>query len=143
MNLHDVLELIKLRRFEFDAEQRLINKCHVPDDYRRYAKRKLPKAVFDYVDGGSEEEIAMRSNRDSFLRRRLKPQLLRDVSATDLSGELFGQRFELPIGLAPTGYTRMMHPTGEVSSCLAAKAMGVPYALSTMGTTTIEEVAAP
>ncbi|HEY7626816.1 MAG TPA: alpha-hydroxy acid oxidase [Ilumatobacteraceae bacterium] len=142
MNLHEVLELIKLRSFEFDAEQRLISKCHVPDDFRKFAKRKLPKAVFDYVDGGSEEEIAMRSNRDAFLRRRLKPQLLRDVSSTDLTGELFGQPFELPVGLAPTGYTRMMHPTGEVSACLAAKAMGVPYALSTMGTTTVEDVAA-
>ncbi|HSB88064.1 MAG TPA: alpha-hydroxy acid oxidase [Ilumatobacteraceae bacterium] len=142
MNLQEVLELIKLRRFERDPVQRLINKCHAPDDYRRFAKRRLPRAVFDYVDGGSEEEIAMRSNREAFLRRRLKPQLLRDVSETDLTGELFGRPFELPIGLAPTGYTRMMHPTGEVSSCLAAKAMGVPYALSTMATTTIEDVAA-
>lgn len=142
MNLQEVLELIRLRRFELDPVQRVLDKCHLPDDFRRIAKRKLPRAVFDYVDGGSEEELAMRANREAFQRRTLRPQLLRDVSATDLTGKLFGQPFELPIGLAPTGYTRMMHPTGEVSSCLAAKAKGVPYALSTMATTTIEEIAA-
>ena len=142
MNLQEVLELIQLRRFERDPVQRLINRTHMPDDFRAVAKRKLPKAVFDYVEGGAEEEIAIAANRQAFKRRKLNPQLLRDVSVTDLSGELFGHRFKVPLGIAPTGYTRMMHPTGEVSSCLAAKAKGIPYTLSTMGTTTIEEVAA-
>src|SRR4249919_2297486 len=142
MNLQEVLELIQLRRFERDPVQRLINRTHMPDDFRAVAKRKLPKAVFDYVEGGAEEEIAIAANRQAFKRRKLNPQLLRDVSVTDLTGELFGQPFQVPIGIAPTGYTRMMHPTGEVSSCLAAKAKGIPYTLSTMGTTTIEEVAA-
>lgn len=142
MNVDEVRQLIRLRRIELDPTQRILNKCHEPNDFRAIAKRKLPKAVFDYVDGGSEEETAMRANREAFTRRRLKPQLLRDVSDTELGGELFGQKFDLPIGLAPTGYTRMMHPTGEVSSCLAAKEKGIPYALSTMGTTTVEDVAA-
>ena len=142
MNLQEVLELIQLRRFERDPVQRLINRIHMPDDFRAVAKRKLPRAVFDYVDGGADEEIAVAANREAFIRRKLSPQLLRDVSATDLTGELFGHQFQVPLGIAPTGYTRMMHPTGEVSSCLAAKAKGIPYTLSTMGTTTIEEVAA-
>jgi L-lactate dehydrogenase (cytochrome) len=142
MNLHEVLELIQLRRFERDRVQRLLNRSHMPDDFRRVAKRKLPKAVFDYVEGGAEEEIALLANREAFTRRKLNPQLLRDVSVTDLTGELFGHPFQVPIGLAPTGYTRMMHPTGEVSACLAAKEKGIPYTLSTMGTTTIEDVAA-
>ena len=142
MNLQEVLELVQLRRFERDPVQRLLNKTHSVDDFRAVAKRKLPKAVFDYVDGGADEEIALRANREAFQRRKLRPHLLRNVSVTDLSGELFGQSYLTPIGLAPTGYTRMMHPTGEVSSCLAAKAKGVPYVLSTMGTTTIEDVAA-
>jgi L-lactate dehydrogenase (cytochrome) len=142
MNLREVLELVQLRRFERDPVQRLLNRCHSVDDFRAVAKRKLPKAVFDYVDGGADEEIALQGNRDAYTRRKLRPQLLRDVSVTDLSGELLGQPFQVPIGLAPTGYTRMMHPTGEVSSCLAAKAKGIPYVLSTMGTTTIEDVAA-
>ena len=142
MNLHEVLELIQLRRFERDPVQRLLNRCQLVDDFRGHAKRKLPKAVFDYVEGGAEEEIALHANRQAFTRRKLRPHLLRDVSVTDLTGELFGHPFQVPIGLAPTGYTRMMHPTGEVSSCLAAKAKGIPYTLSTMGTTTIEDVAA-
>jgi L-lactate dehydrogenase (cytochrome) len=140
MNLHEVLELIQLRRFERDPVQRLINRTHMPDDYRAVAKRKLPRAVFDYVEGGADEELAVEANRQAFKRRKLSPQLLRDVSVTDLGGEFLGHRFEVPTGLAPTGYTRMMHPTGEVSACLAAKAKGTPYTLSTMGTTTIEEV---
>ena len=142
MNLHEVLELVQLRRFERDPVQRMLNAVVLPDDFRAIAKRRLPKAVFDYVDGGAEEEIALRANREAFARRRLHPRLLRDVSVTDLSGEIFGQPFRSPIGLAPTGYTRMMHPTGELSACRAAMAEGVPYALSTVGTTTIEEVAA-
>jgi L-lactate dehydrogenase (cytochrome) len=142
MNLHEVLELVQLRRFERDPVQRLLNKCHMVDDFRAHAKHRLPKAVFDYVDGGADEEIAMRANREAFRRRQVRPQLLNNVSATDLTGELFGNPFNAPIGLAPTGYTRMMHPTGEVSSCAAAKTKGIPYVLSTMGTTTIEDVAA-
>ncbi len=142
MNVHEVRELIQLRRFELDSVQRLLNRCHQVDDFRAPAKRKLPKAVFDYVEGGAEEEIAIRANREAFARRKLHPRLLRDVSVTDLGGELFGHRFKTPIGLAPTGYTRMMHPTGEVSSCTAAKVKRIPYVLSTMGTTTIEDIAA-
>jgi L-lactate dehydrogenase (cytochrome) len=142
MNLHEVLELIQLRRFERDPVQRLLNGIHMADDFREPARRRLPKAVFDYVDGGADEEIAVQANRDAFRRRQVRPQLLNDVSVTDLTGELFGNPFNVPIGLAPTGYTRMMHPTGEVSSCTAAKAKGIPYVLSTMGTTTIEDVAA-
>lgn len=142
MNLHEVLELIQLRRFESDSVQRLLNRCQLVDDFRGHAKRKLPKAVFDYVEGGAEEEIALHANRQAFTRRKLRPQLLRDVSVTDLTGELFGHPYQVPIGLAPTGYTRMMHPTGEVSSCTAAKVKRIPYVLSTMGTTTIEDVAA-
>src|SRR4249919_2172815 len=106
MNLQEVLELIQLRRFERDPVQRLINRTHMPDDFRAVAKRKLPKAVFDYVEGGAEEEIALAANRQAFKRRKLNPQLLRDVSVTDLTGELFGQPFQVPIGIAPTGYTR-------------------------------------
>jgi L-lactate dehydrogenase (cytochrome) len=142
MNLQEVLELIQLRRFERDPVQRVLDRCHTPDDFRAVARRKLPKAVFDYVDGGADEEIALQANRDAFIRRKLRPQLLRDVSVTDLTGELFDHPFGVPLGLAPTGYTRMMHPTGEVSSCSAAMVKGIPYALSTMGTTTIEDVAA-
>jgi L-lactate dehydrogenase (cytochrome) len=142
MNLHEVLRLVQLRPFERDSVARLLQSVAVADDFRAIARRRLPRAVFDYVDGGADEEVTLRANRDAFARRRLHPQLLRNVSATDLSGSLLGQPFAAPIGLAPTGYTRMMHPTGEVSAALAARAAGVPYTLSTVATTTIEDVAA-
>lgn len=142
MNLHEVLQLVQVRRCERDPVQRLLQSVVVADDFRAIARRRLPRAVFDYVDGGADEEVTLRANREAFARRRLHPRLLRDVSAPDLSGSLFGRQFSVPIGLAPTGYTRMMHPTGEVSAALAARAAGVPYTLSTVATTTIEEVAA-
>lgn len=142
MKLRDVFQLIHLRKFERNRTQRLLNKVVVADDFRAIARRRLPRAVFDYVDGGADEEITLRANREAFARRQFHPRLLRDVSVVPLSGELFGQPFKRPIGLSPTGYTRMMHPTGEVSACRAAMAAGVPYTLSTVATTTIEEVAA-
>ena len=142
MKLSDVLKLVRLRKFERSATQRLLNRVILADDFREIARRRLPKAVFDYVDGGADEEITMRANREAFASRQLHPRLLRDASVVDLSGEIFGQPFRKPIGLSPTGYTRMMHPTGEISSCGAAMAAGVPYVLSTVATTTIEDVAA-
>lgn len=142
MKPRDVLKLIQLRKFERSSTQRLLNKVVLADDFRAMARRRLPRAVFDYVDGGADEEITLRANREAFARRQLHPRLLRDVSVVPLSGEIFGQPFRKPIGLSPTGYTRMMHPTGEVSACRAAMAAGVPYTLSTVGTTTIEDVAA-
>jgi len=142
VNLREVLQLVQLRRLEMDPVQRLLNGVVHADDFRNIARRRLPRAVFDYVDGGADEEITLAANRAAWAARRLHPRLLRNVSVTDLTGSVFGQPFQLPIGLAPTGYTRMMHPTGEVSAALAAKVAGVPYTLSTVGTTTIEDVAA-
>ena len=142
MRLRDVLKLVHLRKFERNPTQRLLHKVVLADDFRAIARRRLPRAVFDYVDGGADEEITMRANREAFASRRLHPRLLRDASVVDLHGEMFGQEFRKPIGLSPTGYTRMMHPTGEISSCKAAMEAGVPYVLSTVATTTIEDVAA-
>lgn len=142
MKPRDVFRLIHLRKFERSSVQRVLNRVILVDDFRAIARKRLPRAVFDYVDGGADEEITMRANREAFARRRLHPRLLRDASVVDLHGEIFGHEFRKPIGLSPTGYTRMMHPTGEISSCRAAMAAGVPYVLSTVGTTTIEEVAA-
>lgn len=141
MRLREVLKLVHLRKFERNPTQRLLNKMVLADDFRAVARRRLPRAVFDYVDGGADEEITLRANREAFARHQLHPRLLRDVSVVEMSGELFGQQFQAPIGLSPTGYTRMMHPTGEISSCRAAMAAGVPYVLSTLSTTSIEEVA--
>ena len=111
-------------------------------DVRRIARRVTPKGPFDYVDGAANSEESMRRNTEAYRNLELRPTVLRDVGEVDLSTEVFGQRSELPVGLAPTGFTRMMHAAGEPAVARAAQSAGVPYTLSTMGTTAIEDLAA-
>jgi L-lactate dehydrogenase (cytochrome) len=112
------------------------------DDLRRLAKRRLPAGVFDYIDGGAEDEVAMRANRDAFGRYEFRPRVLRDVSKVDTTSTLLGSLVPLPLVLAPTGYTRIADPQGELAVARAAQRAGVPYTLATMATRSIEEVAA-
>ena len=111
-------------------------------DVRRIARRVTPTGPFDYVDGAANSEESMRRNAEAYRNLELRPTVLRDVGEVDLSTEVFGQRSELPVGLAPTGFTRMMHAAGEPAVARAAQSAGVPYTLSTMGTTAIEDLAA-
>jgi L-lactate dehydrogenase (cytochrome) len=110
-------------------------------DLRRIARRRTPRAVFDYTDGGAEGEISMRRSRAALDRIEFRPRVLQDVSTVNTEVELFGRSLSLPLVLAPTGFTRMMHHEGELAVARAAQAAGVPYTLSTMGTRAIEEVA--
>jgi len=110
-------------------------------DLRRIARRRTPRAVFDYVDGGAGDEVAMRRARAAFERVEFRPRVLRDVSDADPSTTLLGRPVALPIALGPTGFTRMMHGAGESAVAGAAARAGIPYALSTMGTTSIEDLA--
>lgn len=109
---------------------------------RALARRRIPRAVFDYVEGGADEELSLARNEQSFREWELVPAGPRDVSTIDLSSAVFGRRLELPLICAPTGYTRMMHPEGELAVARAAAAARVPYTLSTMATTALEDVAA-
>lgn len=111
-------------------------------DVRRIARRVTPTGPFDYVDGAANSEESMRRNTEAYRNLELRPTVLRDVGEVDLSTEVYGQRSELPVGLAPTGFTRMMHAAGEPAVARAAQSAGVPYTLSTMGTTAIEDLAA-
>jgi L-lactate dehydrogenase (cytochrome) len=111
-------------------------------DLRRLAARRAPRAVFDYVDGAAEGESSLRRSRRAFRAVELQPRVLRDVRDVDASTTILGKPSTLPLVLAPTGFTRMMHTQGEAAVVRAASAAGVPYALSTMGTTSIEDVAA-
>lgn len=111
-------------------------------DVRRIARRVTPTGPFDYVDGAANSEESMRRNTEAYRNLELRPTVLRDVGEVDLSTEVFGQRSELPVGLAPTGFTRMMHAAGEPAVARAAQSAGVPYTLSTMGTTAMEDLAA-
>ncbi|QYF91409.1 alpha-hydroxy-acid oxidizing protein [Arthrobacter sp. PAMC25284] len=111
-------------------------------DLREIAKRRTPKAPFDYTDGGAEAEITLRRARQAFSDIEFRPGILRDVSSVDLSTEVLGKPSRLPVGIAPTGFTRMMQSEGEYAGSQAAAAAGIPYTLSTMGTASIEDVAA-
>ena len=105
------------------------------------ARRRTPRAVFDYVDGGADDEVSLRRARDAFARVEFRPSTLRDVSRVDSGVSVLGERSELPFAFAPTGFTRMMHHEGEIAVARVAGRMGVPHALSTMGTTSIEALA--
>jgi L-lactate dehydrogenase (cytochrome) len=134
--------VLRFRRFEFDSAKRRLATAASIEDLRRIAKRRLPAGVFDYIDGGAEDEVAMRANRDAFGRYEFRPRVLRDVSKVDPSYVLLGSPVPLPLVLAPTGYTRIADPQGELAVARAARRAGVPYTLATMATRSIEEVAA-
>ncbi|MGK2927469.1 MAG: L-lactate dehydrogenase [Lysobacterales bacterium] len=110
------------------------------EDYRRLAARRLPRFLFDYVDGGAGEEQSLAANRADFGRYRLRQRVLRDVSAVDTSATLCGRRVGLPLALAPIGMAGMMARRGEVLAARAAAAAGVPFTLSTVGICSVEEV---
>ncbi|MGA3218897.1 MAG: alpha-hydroxy acid oxidase [Acidimicrobiales bacterium] len=142
MKLAEVRELVQLRPPVLSPVERVLARCHSVEDLRQAARRKLPRAVFDYVEGGADAEHTISTNRAGFDRWAFQPRSLRDVSAPDLSVELFGQLLAAPLGLAPTGYTRMMHPSGETAVAQASAVRALPYCLSTVGTTSIEDLAA-
>ncbi len=111
-------------------------------DMRSLAKRRVPKAVFDYVDGGANDEIAYARSQEIYSRIEFKARVLRDVSNIDLSAEILGKTSSLPIIFAPTGYTRMMHYKGEVMVAKICQENNLIYNLSTMGTTSSKEIGA-
>lgn len=111
------------------------------DDLRRRAKRRTPKAVFDYVDGAAHDEVSIQRSRELFRDIEFQPRVLEDVTEVDTSTSILGVPAAFPFGFAPTGYTRMMHHEGECAVARVAERTEVPYALSTMGTTTPEDVA--
>src|SRR6188472_4110318 len=112
------------------------------DDLRAVARRRTPRPAFDYTDGGAEDERTMRRAREAFDSVVFHPHVLRDVAKVDTHTEVVGSHASIPLVLAPTGFTRMMHTAGEVAVGRAAAAAGVPYTLSTMGTTGTEALRA-
>ncbi|CAM9688040.1 unnamed protein product, partial [Phaeothamnion confervicola] len=110
-------------------------------DLRLAAKRRLPRAIFDFFDGGAEDEIALRDNRAAYERTRLAPHVLRDVSKIDMSCEILGGPSKMPLVIAPTGGIGIGWPGADVAIARAAARHGIPYTLSTTSTATIEAVA--
>lgn len=138
----DLAPLMRFKKPVLNARARRLRNALTIEDLRRIAKRRTPRPAFDYTDGAAEQEQSLRRARQAFNDIEFNPSVLRDVSVVDTSVEVLGQVSRLPFGIAPTGFTRLMHSEGEVAGATAAQAAGIPFALSTMATTSIEEVAA-
>ena len=137
----ELREVVRPRRLPGDATARRLARAATIGDLREIARRRVPRAVFDYTDGAAGAEISLRRSREAFERVEFAPRVLRDVSAVDPSTTLLGARAELPLVFAPTGFTRLMHTEGESAVGRVAERIGIPYALSTMGTTSVEALA--
>src|SRR5438552_7456536 len=110
-------------------------------DYREAARRRLPRVLFDYIDGGSYAEHTMAANVADLNALRLRQRVLRDVSKLSMQIELFGQSLSMPVVLSPVGLGGMYARRGEAQAARAAKAAGVPFSLSTVGVCAVDEVA--
>ena len=134
--------VVRFRKPTLDPVERRLRRCVSVEDYRKVAKRRLPRGVFDYIDGAAEDERTMTGNVDAFSRYEFQPRILRDVSNLDTSVSILGRPASMPLIIAPTGYTRIAHSQGELAVARAAERAGIPYSLSTMGTRSIEDIAA-
>jgi len=137
----DLRPLVRIEPPVWRREARLRRAASI-SDLRLLARRCTPRAAFDYVDGAAEAELSHTRSREAFARVEFRPRVLRDVSDPDLGTTLLGRPATMPLILAPTGFTRMMHHEGEYAVGAAAADAGVPYTLSTMGTVTPEQLAA-
>src|SRR3712207_3589918 len=140
--VRDLAPLMRFKKPTLSPKKRRLESALTIEDLRRIAKRRTPKAPFDYTEGAAEAELSLRRARQAFRDIEFHPAILRNVSSVDTGWDVLGRRVELPFGIAPTGFTRMMQTEGEIAGASAAAAAGIPFALSTMGTTSIEDVAA-
>jgi len=139
--VHDLAPLIRFKRPEFNPTKRRLDAALTIEDLRRIAKRRTPKAAFDYTDGAAEDELSIARARQAFRDIEFHPTILRDVSNVTAGWNVLGQPVVLPFAIAPTGFTRLMQTEGEVAGARAAAAAGIPFSLSTLGTCAIEDVA--
>lgn len=135
-------QLLRFPRRSGSRTERRLARAITIDDLRAIAEARTPRSVFDYTDGAAEAERGLARIRRTFDDLEFRPSALRDVSGPDLTVDILGAPSALPFAFAPTGFTRMMHHSGEFAVSRVAERRGIPYALSTMGTRTIEEVAA-
>ncbi|MCU1586092.1 MAG: alpha-hydroxy-acid oxidizing enzyme [Microbacteriaceae bacterium] len=140
--VRDLAPLLHFASPEFNARKRRLEKALTIYDLRKIAQRRTPKAAFDYTEGAAEAEISLARARQAFEDIQFNPSILRDVSVVDTTSTVLGGTVALPFGIAPTGFTRMMQSEGEIAGASAAAAAGIPFSLSTMGTTAIEDVKA-
>ncbi|KUI01481.1 alpha-hydroxy-acid oxidizing enzyme [Mycolicibacterium acapulense] len=136
----DLAPLLQFKKPQLNATKRRLAAALTIEDLRRIAKRRAPKAAFDYTDGAAEEELSLARARQAFRDIEFHPTILRDVSSVDTSATVLGGHVAQPFGIAPTGFTRLMHTEGETAGARAAARAGIPFTLSTLGTASIEDV---
>jgi L-lactate dehydrogenase (cytochrome) len=141
-SVRQVRELVRFKAFERDGRKRRLDAALTIEDLRRIAKRRTPRAAFDHTDGAAEGELSLARARQAFQDVEFHPGILRDVAHVNASTTVLGGPSALPFGIAPTGFTRLMQTEGEVAGAGAAGAAGIPFTLSTLGTTSIEDVRA-
>ena len=141
-SLDTLRSVARFRGIELDPTERRIRSAVSVADLRRIARRRLPGGVFDYIDGGAEDERSAKANVEAFSSLEFRPRVLRGLEGVDPSTALLGHRIPMPLVLAPTGFTRIADPQGELAVARAAARAGIPYTLSTLSTRSIEEVAA-
>ena len=140
--INTLRSVVRFKRLETDRTKRRLSRAANVEDLRQLAKRRLPAGVFDYIDGAAEDEVTLRANQSSFARVTFRPRVLRGVSDVSLASSLLGAPLAYPLVLAPTGFTRIADPEGELAVARSAARAGLPYTLSTLGTRSIEEVRA-
>lgn len=139
---HDLAPLLRFQKPVLSRRDRRLAKALTIEDLRWVAQRRTPRAAFDYADGAADGEVSIARARQAFQDLEFHPAILRNVADVDTSRAVLGQRSALPFGIAPTGFTRMMQTEGEIAGVTAAEAAGIPFSLSTVGTTSIEDVVA-
>jgi L-lactate dehydrogenase (cytochrome)/glycolate oxidase len=139
--VHQLRPLLQFKKPTLSPRERRLASALTIEDLRAIARRRTPRAAFDYTDGAADAEVSLARARRAFADVQFNPSILRDVSHVDLSRNVLGGRVALPFGIAPTGFTRMMQTEGEIAGATAAQAAGIPFTLSTMGTASIEAVA--
>ena len=134
-------QLLRFKKPILRPKKRRLAKAHTIYDLRAIAKKVTPRGPFDYTDGAADQEISLKRARRAFENLEFHPHILRNVEAASLETTLVGRKVGMPVGIAPTGFTRMMNSAGEVAASSVAQSLNIPFALSTMGTTSIEGVA--
>jgi L-lactate dehydrogenase (cytochrome) len=141
-NPRELAKLMKFKKPELDAKKRRLQSALTIYDLRSIAQRRTPKAAFDYTEGAAEGELSLARARQAFEDIEFHPSILRDVSQLDTTTTVLGGTSRMPFGIAPTGFTRLMQTEGEIAGAGAAAAAGIPFTLSTLGTSSIESVKA-
>ena len=134
-------ELLRFAKPTWSPTTRRLRSAFTIEDLRRIARRRTPRGAFDYTDGAAEAELSLGRARQAFRDIEFHPAILRDVATVRTGWDVLGAPVSLPFGIAPTGFTRLMQTEGEEAGAASAAAAGIPFALSTLGTTSVERVA--